>query len=67
MHFYSMLLYIGKNFFLGFTIHSLRENGVAGFFAIQTDGSEQTNPLLEELRNRVNGALSATGMPGPRF
>jgi cytoskeletal protein RodZ len=31
------------------------------------DGSEQTNPLLEEIRNRVNGALSATGMPGPGF
>jgi len=31
------------------------------------DGSEQTNPLLEEIRNRVNGVLSATGMPGPGF
>jgi cytoskeletal protein RodZ len=31
------------------------------------DDSEQTNPLLEEIRNRVNGALSATGMPGPGF
>ena len=29
------------------------------------DDSEQTNPLLEEIGNRVNGALSATGMPGP--
>lgn len=31
------------------------------------DDSGQTNPLLEEIRNRVNGALSATGMLGPGF
>jgi hypothetical protein len=31
------------------------------------DESEQTNPLLEEIRNTVNGALSASGMPGPGF
>ena len=31
------------------------------------DNAEQTNPLLEEIRNRVNGALSASGMPGPIF
>ena len=32
-----------------------------------SEEEEQTNPLLEEIRNRVNGALSATGMPGPGF
>jgi cytoskeletal protein RodZ len=31
------------------------------------DDSEQTNPLLEEIRKSVSGALSATGMPGPGF
>jgi len=31
------------------------------------DDSEQTNPLLEQIRNSVNGALSASGMPGPGF
>jgi flagellar motor protein MotB len=31
------------------------------------EDSEQTNPLLEEIRNRVSGALSATGMPGTGF
>ena len=31
------------------------------------DESEQTNPLLEEIRNTVNGALSTSGMPGPGF
>ncbi len=31
------------------------------------DDSEQTNPLLEEIRNRVSGALSGSGMPGPGF
>ena len=33
----------------------------------EEDDSEQTNPLLEEIRNSVNGALSASGMPGPGF
>ena len=33
----------------------------------EEDDSEQTNPLLEEIRNRVSGALSATGMPGTGF
>lgn len=27
------------------------------------DDSEMTSPLLDEIRNGVNGALSATGMP----
>ena len=31
------------------------------------DDSEPTNPLLEQIRNSVNGALSASGMPGPGF
>jgi cytoskeletal protein RodZ len=31
------------------------------------EDSGQTNPLLEEIRNRVSGALSATGMSGPGF
>ena len=31
------------------------------------EDSERTNPLLEEIRNSVNGALSASGMPGPGF
>src|SRR5918996_2485433 len=29
------------------------------------DDSEQTNPLLGQIRDRVNGALSASGMPSP--
>ena len=33
----------------------------------EEEDSEQTNPLLEEIRNRVSGALSATGMPGTGF
>ena len=33
----------------------------------EEEDSEQTNPLLEEIRNSVNGALSASGMPGPGF
>ena len=31
------------------------------------DDSEQTNPLLGQIRDRVNGALSASGMLGPVF
>jgi hypothetical protein len=29
------------------------------------DDSEQTNPLLDQIRNKVNGALSASGIPVP--
>ena len=27
------------------------------------EDSEQTNPLLDQIRNKVNGALSASGIP----
>lgn len=30
----------------------------------EEDDSEQTNPLLEQIRNNVNGALSASGIAG---
>jgi len=33
----------------------------------EEDDSEPTNPLLEQIRNSVNGALSATGISGPEF
>ncbi len=29
------------------------------------EDSEQTNPLLDQIRNKVNGALSASGIPVP--
>jgi cytoskeletal protein RodZ len=29
------------------------------------EDSEQTNPLLDQIRNQVNGALSASGIPVP--
>ena len=31
------------------------------------DDFEQTNPLLEQIRMSVSGALSATGISGPEF
>jgi hypothetical protein len=31
------------------------------------DDSEQTNPLLGQIRDRVNGVLTASGMPSPGF